>query len=115
VGFDFETSPDEKYRDEDRAALDPHKAHIAGVSFSIAEGDGIYVPLAHRIGANADPAEMLSVLADFAADPGVVKVAHNLSFEAMFLYARNNVIQPPYTTPSGGTNDLKSARTFRAY
>jgi len=51
IAFDFETAPDEAYRAEERAALDPHKTHIAGVSFSVAEGDGIYVPLAHKIGA----------------------------------------------------------------
>jgi len=120
VAFDFETAPDEQYRDEERAALDPHKAHIVGVSFSIAEGDGIYVPLDHktdpsRVGStNADPAEMLSLLGEFAADPGIVKVAHNLSFEAMFLYARNIVIQPPvYDTIAAAQMTLKNTRIFR--
>lgn len=28
VGFDFETSPTEEYRSEERAALDAHKAAI---------------------------------------------------------------------------------------
>lgn len=114
VGFDFETAPDEPYRDEERAALDPHKAHIVGVSFSVAEGDGIYVPLAHKVGKNADPAEILALLGEFAADPGIIKVAHNLSFEAMFLYARKIVIQPPvYDTIAAAQMTLKNARTFR--
>lgn len=115
VGFDFETAPDDEYRSEERAALDPHKAHIVGVSFSVAEGDEIYVPLAHKTGENADPVEMLAVLADFAADPGAIKVAHNLSFEAMFLYARGIVIQPPvYDTIAAAQMTLKSAATFRS-
>ncbi len=46
IAFDFETAPDEPYRHEDRAALDAHKSHIAGISFSVAEGDGIYLPIA---------------------------------------------------------------------
>ena len=50
VGFDFETAPVEQYRGEERAALDAHKAVITGVSFSVAEGSGIYVPLRHRCG-----------------------------------------------------------------
>lgn len=33
VAFDFETAPDEQYRNEAKAALDPRKAHITGVSF----------------------------------------------------------------------------------
>ena len=52
VGFDFETSPLDEYRDEDRAALDAHKAAITGVSLSVSEGSGIYVPLRHRTGKN---------------------------------------------------------------
>ena len=48
--FDFETAPDAKYRDDDKASLDPHKAHIVGISFSVSEGSGIYVPLNHGTG-----------------------------------------------------------------
>ena len=39
IAFDFETSPNELYRREDKAALDAHKAHIVGISFSVDEGD----------------------------------------------------------------------------
>lgn len=28
VAFDYETAPDEEYRQEEKAALDPHKAHM---------------------------------------------------------------------------------------
>ena len=45
VGFDFETSPIEEYRSEERAALDAHKAAITGVSLSVSEDSGIYIPL----------------------------------------------------------------------
>ena len=50
VAFDFETAPDEPYREEEKAALDPAKAHIVGCSFSVKEGTGIYVPIGHRVG-----------------------------------------------------------------
>ena len=50
VGFDFETSPIEEYRSEERAALDAHKAAITGVSLSVSEDSGIYIPLRHRAG-----------------------------------------------------------------
>ena len=59
IAFDFETSPNELYRREDKAALDAHKAHIVGISFSVDEGDAIYVPLAHDSGKNADQQEEL--------------------------------------------------------
>lgn len=42
VAFDFETAPDDSFRDEDKAALDPAKAHIVGCSFSVKEGTGMH-------------------------------------------------------------------------
>ena len=114
IAFDFETAPDELYRDEERAALDPHKSHIAGVSFSVAEGDGIYVPLAHKPGTNADQAEILALLAEFAANPSTIKVAHNIAFESMFLYAQGIVLQSPcYDTIAAAQLTLKGNMTFR--
>ena len=59
VAFDFETAPDDAYREEPKAALDAHKAHIVGISFSAAEGDAFYVPLAHKDGNNAEQQEVL--------------------------------------------------------
>ena len=48
VAFDFETSPMEAYRREEKAALDAHKSTVTGVSFSVSAGSGIYVPLRHK-------------------------------------------------------------------
>lgn len=116
VAFDFETSPLDAYRDEDRAALDAHKAQVVGVSFSVAEGGGIYVPLRHRIGQNADHAEnVLAALTDTLwTNPNVIKVAHNLAFEAMFLYAKGIVLQAPvYDTIAAAQLTLKNSTEFR--
>jgi DNA polymerase-1 len=115
VAFDFETAPDEAYRNEERAALDPHKSHIAGISFSVADGDGIYVPLTHRIGQNvADQTNLWAYLAELFANPTVIKIAHNLAFESMFLYARGIVIQAPvYDTIAASQLSLKSNTGFR--
>ena len=33
IAFDYETAPDEKYRNESKAATDAHKSHIVGVPF----------------------------------------------------------------------------------
>lgn len=62
VAFDFETAPDDPYREEDKAALDPAKAHIVGCSFSVKEGTGVYVPVAHRVGTNIDQDAFLHFL-----------------------------------------------------
>jgi DNA polymerase-1 len=96
VAFDFETAPDELYHREDKAALDAHKSHIVGISFSVAQGDGVYLPLAHRVGENASDFEKIwEWLGGFFSSSEVVKIAHNLAFESQFLYARGIVVQEP--------------------
>ena len=116
MAFDFETSPMEAYRAEGKAALDAHKATITGVSFSVAEGSGIYVPLRHKRGRNIErPEEVMGYLQGaFFENATVIKVAHNLSFEAMFLYALGMVVQAPaYDTIAAAQLTLKSSTAFR--
>ena len=116
VGFDFETSPTEDYRAEERAALDAHRAAITGVSLSVAEDSGIYIPLRHRIGRNAaKPEGVINYLRQAVFEnTGVIKVAHNLAFESMFLYALESVVQPPcYDTIAAAQLTLKSGTQFR--
>ena len=116
VAFDFETSPIDLYRGEERAALDAHKSQIAGVSLSVSEGTAVYVPLTHRVGKNADaPQDILQYLQHALFEsPHIVKVAHNLAFEAMFLYAQGIVVQQPcYDTIAAAQLTLKNKEEFR--
>ena len=86
ISFDFETAPNDEYRDESMAAIDPHKSHIVGVSFSVKAGTGIYAPIAHKnTSLNLNMREILEEFAKSSA----VKIAHNLAFETMFLRKRN--------------------------
>ena len=114
VAFDYETAPDDAYRDEDKAALDAHKSHIVGCSFSIAEGSGIYVPIAHKPGNNADKDSFFEFLREFLTNDSVIKVAHNLAFESQMSYALGIVITPPvYDTIAASQLSLKSNTEFR--
>ncbi|GHU35912.1 hypothetical protein FACS1894105_05380 [Clostridia bacterium] len=113
VAFDFETAPDEPYRNEEKAALDSHKSHIVGVSFSVAEDDAIYVPIAHKRGNNADYTAIISLLAEFI-NSDIIKIAHNLAFESSFLYALGIVVKPPvYDTICAAQMTLKNNTDFR--
>lgn len=116
VAFDFETAPLPAYRDDGKAALDAHRSHIVGVSLSVAEGSAIYVPLRHLRGPNAGAEQIIPFLRDALwMNPAVVKIAHNLSFEAMFLYALGVVVQPPcYDTIAAAQMTLKTTFEFRA-
>lgn len=115
VSFDFETSATDDYRDEEWAALDAHKSEITGVSFSVEPSTGIYVPLRHRIGVNADPHLIMAYLKSRVfQNTGIVKIAHNMSFEAMFLYKDGIVLQEPvYDTIVASQLTLKSDYEFR--
>lgn len=116
IAFDFETAPDDRWRDEPKAALDAHKAHIVGISLSVKEGSAMYIPLSHKVGANAtDPASVMEYLREAVFEnPKVVKVAHNFSFEAMFLYALGIVVcEPCYDTIAAAQLTLKSKFEFR--
>ena len=114
VAFDYETAPNEPYRKEEKAALDPARAHIVGCSFSVQEGTGIYVPVAHRIGRNIDSDAFFAFLRRFLTDVNIVKIAHNISFESMMSYAHGIVIQPPvYDTICAAQMTLKNDFEFR--
>ena len=96
VAFDFETAPTEGWREDPLAALDAHKAEITGVSLSVKAGTGIYVPLGHTDGKNAEAGKVIPVIRDMVwENENVVKAAHNLVFEAMFLYAHGIVLREP--------------------
>jgi len=115
VAFDFETAPLIQFRHDSRASLDAHRACIVGISLSVEEGTGIYIPLEHFDGGNADAAEVIHYLRDqLWMNPVVIKVAHNLAFESMFLYALGIIIQPPcYDTIAAAQMTLKTPHEFR--
>lgn len=114
VAFDYETAPDDAYREEDRAALDPHKSHIVGCSFSVEEGTGIYVPIAHLIGTNTDKDEFFAYLREFLSDQGIIKIAHNIAFESCQSYHQGIVIKAPvYDTICAAQMTLKNHYEFR--
>ena len=114
VSFDFETSPDPPYREEERAALDPWRSHIVGCSFSVAAHTGIYVPVAHLQGPNINSGAFFRILKDFLTDPGITKIAHNISFEARMACHLGIIIQAPvYDTICASQMSLKNDTEFR--
>jgi DNA polymerase-1 len=116
VGLDIETSPFESYRNESKAALDPHKAQITGISFSVAKDGGIYIPLTHRIGINIDNTiEFWDFLSDFLQHHNIPIIIHNAAFETAFFYARGIIPQMPiYDTITAAQMTIKENTDFRS-
>lgn len=114
IAFDYETAPDEPYRMEEKAALDPHKSHIVGCSFSVKEHTGIYIPVAHKIGENIDNMSFYCFLKSFLTNKNIIKIAHNIAFESAVSCHQDIVIQPPiYDTICAAQMTLKSNYEFR--
>lgn len=116
IAFDFETAPTDNFRDCDKAALDPYKAVIAGISLSVSEGSAVYLPLRHKTGNNAGDIEgiMCYLKAEVFENKNITKIAHNLNFEAMFLYHIGIVVLPPcYDTMAASQLTLKNSTDFR--
>ena len=61
-------APDAAYRMEEKAALDPAKAHICTMSLSVKEHTGIMIPVAHLIGTNMDTDTFYQFLREFLTD-----------------------------------------------
>ena len=114
VALDLETSPDESFREDEKAALDPHRSHIVGCSFSVQEGTGIYVPVAHRIGSNIDNELFFGFLKELLTSRDIMKVIHNAVFESQMLYHLGIVIsEPVYDTICASQMTLKNEYEFR--
>lgn len=116
VAFDLETAPDAPYRGDDRAALDPAKAHIVGCSFSARQGTGIYVLIAyHPFDLGVDKDEFAAFIRELMTNPRITKIAHNLAFESAMLYAEFGIViqEPVYDTICAAQMTLKGDYTFR--
>lgn len=115
VAFDFETAPDHPWAGVKEAALDPHRGRIVGISLAVDAGTGVYLPLGHDGFDNAGSEAVLGYLREWVFEnPAVIKIAHNLGFEAKFLQARGIALVPPvYDTMAGAQLMLKAEGAFR--
>ncbi|MBI4857302.1 MAG: bifunctional 3'-5' exonuclease/DNA polymerase [Acetobacterium woodii] len=115
IAFDFETAPMAGWREDRQAALDPHRGEIVGVSLAVAAGTGVYLPLNHRGFDNAEAAAVFDFLRRRVFEnSGVIKIAHNLAFEAKFLLARGiALVAPVYDTMAGAQLIYKEDGHFR--
>lgn len=115
LALDIETSPLEKYRNDNKASLDAHKSSITGISFSVVEGTGIYVPFNHKVGRNADFVGTLDwIKTNILLNENMTVVIHNAAFETMFFYALGFVPKcKVYDTLSAAQMTLKTHTEFR--
>ena len=113
IAFTFKTTPHYHFRKE--AEAEPVKSYIVGCSFSVSEGSGVYVPLAHRLGTNMDTEEFFTFLKEFLTNKNIVKISHNIAFQAALAYGKGILIQPPvYDIGAASQLTLKKENEFRS-
>ncbi len=115
LALDIETSPFEKYKNDDKASLDAHKSSVTGISFSVEKGTGIYVPFNHKVGRNADFVGTFEwIKSNVLMNENLTVVIHNAAFETMFFYALGFIPKcKVYDTLSAAQMTLKTHTEFR--
>lgn len=115
LALDIETSPFFQYRNDEKSALDAHKSTITGMSFSVSKSSGIYVPLHHKVGLNADFVDTWGwIKQNILMNENLTVVIHNAAFETMFFYALGCIPQCKiYDTLAAAQMTLKTETEFR--
>ncbi|HEX2698268.1 MAG TPA: DNA polymerase, partial [Anaerolineales bacterium] len=85
IAFDTETTSTEEMQ-----------ADIVGISLSIKEGEGYYIPVGHLAGNNLPIEQVISSLHDPLTDSKIPKVAHNAKYDYIIL-AKHGLFVSPIT------------------
>jgi DNA polymerase-1 len=72
------------------------QAEMVGISLSIQEGEGYYIPVGHLAGNNLPLDQVISILHDPFTNPSIPKIAHNAKYDYIVL-ARNGLSVSPIT------------------
>ena len=73
------------------------QAELVGISLSVHEGEGYYIPIGHQDGKNLPLEDVIQALRAPMTNPGIGKVAHNAKYDFIML-ARHGIRAAPLTT-----------------
>jgi DNA polymerase-1 len=71
--------------DTETTSTDPMRADLVGISLSVVEGEGYYLPLRHDGGPNLEFSEIANRLGPLLADPHIPKTGHNIKYDLAVL------------------------------
>jgi DNA polymerase-1 len=81
--------------DTETTSTDPMRAELVGISFSMAEGEGFYLPLRHADGPNLELAAVKTRLGSLLTDKRIPKAGHNIKYDLTVLARAGLPISPP--------------------
>lgn len=72
--------------DTETTSIDPLRADLVGISLSVKEGEGFYIPVGHHTGGNQLPIQMvMEALTPALTNPGIAKAGHNIKYDALMI------------------------------
>jgi DNA polymerase I len=83
ISFDTETTSTEEMM-----------ADLVGISLSIKEGEGYYIPIGHQAGTNLPLEQVISALKAPMTNPKIGKIAHNAKYDYIILARQGLRISP---------------------
>ena len=82
--------------DTETTSTDEMQAELVGISLSVQEGTGYYIPIGHKNGKNLPVEQVISALRGPMTNPQIGKVAHNAKYDYIML-ARYGLAVTPLT------------------
>jgi len=82
--------------DTETTSTDEMQAELVGISLSVREGQGYYIPVGHNNGKNLPVEEVIQGLREPLTNPGIGKIAHNAKYDFILL-ARYGIRVAPLT------------------
>jgi DNA polymerase-1 len=82
--------------DTETTSTDEMQAELVGISLSVKEGRGYYIPISHKNGQNLSAEQVISALHDPLTNPKIGKVAHNAKYDYIMM-ARYGLKVSPLT------------------
>jgi len=71
--------------DTETTSTDEMQAELVGISLSVQERTGYYIPIGHKKGQNLSVEQVVSALREPLTDPKIGKVAHNAKYDYIML------------------------------
>ncbi|MBI5842765.1 MAG: DNA polymerase I [Chloroflexi bacterium] len=82
--------------DTETTATEEMQAELVGISLAVKEGQGYYIPIGHKTGANLPLKKVIAALEKPLTDPKIGKVAHNAKYDYIMM-ARHGLVVSPIT------------------
>jgi DNA polymerase-1 len=74
--------------------IDPMLANLVGISLSVEEGKGYYIPVGHKSGKQLPLAQVVAALKPVFTNPDISKAGHNIKYDALVLAQHGLMVSP---------------------